>query len=141
MIGLLIRLALVETGKKFRVEADEREAQMRECLPGNNCGACGCADCDVVAAAIVEDEVPANACPVASDDVLRKIGAITRRLSVPYAPAPRPSKIFQPHKRHFRPFRYLRRDFTAIQRSSSRTMRTFFRPWELPLYRSHRELS
>lgn len=76
VIGLLIGLALVETGKKFRVEVDEREVQVRECLPGNNCGACGYAGCDAVAAAIVKGEAPANACPVASDDVSQKIGAI-----------------------------------------------------------------
>jgi Na+-translocating ferredoxin:NAD+ oxidoreductase RNF subunit RnfB len=64
IIGLLIGVALVATGKKFYVEVDERETQVRECLPGNNCGACGFAGCDAVAAAIVKKEAPANACPV-----------------------------------------------------------------------------
>ena len=43
VIGLLIGAALVAAGKKFYVEVDEREALVRECLPGNNCGCCG--DC------------------------------------------------------------------------------------------------
>ena len=41
VIGLLIGAALVAAGKKFYVEVDEREALVRECLPGNNCGGCG----------------------------------------------------------------------------------------------------
>jgi Na+-translocating ferredoxin:NAD+ oxidoreductase RNF subunit RnfB len=76
IIGLLIGIALVATGKKFYVEVDERETQVRECLPGNNCGACGFAGCDAVAAAIVNNEAPANACPVNSADKNARISAI-----------------------------------------------------------------
>ena len=39
--GLLIGLLLGIAGKKFAVEVDEREAEVREVLPGNNCGGCG----------------------------------------------------------------------------------------------------
>ena len=39
--GLLIGLLLGLAGKKFAVEIDEREALVREALPGNNCGGCG----------------------------------------------------------------------------------------------------
>ena len=41
VIGLLIGVLLVFSGHKFHVEVDEREAAVREVLPGNNCGACG----------------------------------------------------------------------------------------------------
>ena len=64
IVGLVIGVALVFAGKKFYVEVDERETLVRECLPGNNCGACGYPGCDGVAAAIVKGEAPANACPV-----------------------------------------------------------------------------
>ena len=74
--GLLIGIALVSAGKKFHVEVDERETAVRECLPGNNCGACGYAGCDAVAAAIVKQEAKVNACPVCSEDAVEKIGAI-----------------------------------------------------------------
>ena len=74
--GLLIGVALVAAGKKFHVEVDERETAVRECLPGNNCGACGYAGCDAVAAAIVKGEAKVNACPVCSDDAVGQIGAI-----------------------------------------------------------------
>ncbi len=48
VIGLVLGVALVATGKKFYVETDPREAAVRELLPGNNCGACGFAGCDAI---------------------------------------------------------------------------------------------
>ena len=76
VIGVLIGIALVQTGKKFYVEVDEKEAQVREVLPGNNCGACGYAGCDAMAAAIAKGEAPANGCPVGGGPVAEKVGAI-----------------------------------------------------------------
>lgn len=76
VIGLGIGIALVTTGKKFYVEVDEREEAVRACLPGNNCGACGYAGCDAVAAAIVKGEASVNTCPVNSNDSIQKIGRI-----------------------------------------------------------------
>ena len=43
--GLLLGLFLGLAGKKFAVEIDEKEQQVREQLPGNNCGGCGYAGC------------------------------------------------------------------------------------------------
>ena len=60
VIGIVVGVGLVITGKKFHVEVDEREAAVRECLPGNNCGACGFAGCDAAAAAIVAGDAPSN---------------------------------------------------------------------------------
>ena len=48
IIGIVVGTGLVYTAKKFYVEADPREIKVRECLPGNNCGACGYAGCDSV---------------------------------------------------------------------------------------------
>ena len=76
VIGLLIGIALVATGKKFHVEVDERETAIRECLPGNNCGACGYAGCDAVAAAIVKKEARINSCPVGGREMVEKISEI-----------------------------------------------------------------
>ena len=64
VIGYLVGVGLVYAGKKFAVETDPREAEVREALPGNNCGACGYAGCDAMAAAIVKGEAPVNGCPV-----------------------------------------------------------------------------
>ena len=62
VIGVIVAVGLVFTGKKFAVEVDEREVAVREKLPGNNCGACGYAGCDALAAAIAKGNAPVNAC-------------------------------------------------------------------------------
>lgn len=76
VIGLLIGVALVAAGKKFYVEVDEREALVRECLPGNNCGGCGQAGCDAAAAAIVKGEAEVSLCPVCNEEAVQKISEI-----------------------------------------------------------------
>ncbi len=69
VIGLIIGVLLVNVGKKFAVETDPKEEAVRSALPGNNCGACGYAGCDAMAAAIAKGEAPANGCPVGGDPV------------------------------------------------------------------------
>ena len=76
VIAVLVAVGLVFTGKKFAVAVDEREVAVREKLPGNNCGACGYAGCDALAAAISKGEVPVNACPVGGAPVAQEIGDI-----------------------------------------------------------------
>ena len=76
VIGVCVGAGLVFTGKKFAVEVDEREVAVREKLPGNNCGACGFAGCDALAAAIAKGEAPVNACPVGGALVAQEIGDI-----------------------------------------------------------------
>lgn len=76
VVGLLIGLLLVSANEKFKVEVDPREEAVRECLPGNNCGGCGMAGCDALAAAIVKGEAPVNGCPVGGEPVAQKISAI-----------------------------------------------------------------
>lgn len=76
LVGAIVGLALVYTGRKFHVEVDQRESDVRACLPGNNCGACGYAGCDAMAAAIAQGEAPANGCPVGGQAVADKIAAV-----------------------------------------------------------------
>lgn len=76
LVGLVIGVALVAAGKKFYVEVDEREEQVRACLPGNNCGACGQAGCDAAAAAIVKGEAGVDVCPVCDEKAVKEIGKI-----------------------------------------------------------------
>lgn len=76
IVGIIVGAGLVATAKKFYVEVDEREAAVRECLPGNNCGACGYAGCDAMAAAITRGEAPVNGCPVGGAPVAERIGEI-----------------------------------------------------------------
>ncbi len=76
VIGIIVGAGLVFTGKKFHVDVDERESAVREVLPGNNCGACGYAGCDAMAAAIAKGEAPVNGCPVGGAPVAEKVAEI-----------------------------------------------------------------
>lgn len=76
VIGILIGLLLGFAGIKLAVPVDEKEIEVREFLPGNNCGGCGYAGCDALAKAIAAGEVPVNACPVGGAAVAEKIGAV-----------------------------------------------------------------
>ena len=76
VIGLVIGFGLVKAGEAFAVEVDQKEIDVRACLPGNNCGACGYAGCDAVAGAIARGEAPVNVCPVGGKPVAEKISAI-----------------------------------------------------------------
>ena len=76
VVGIIVGAALVYIGNRFYVEVDERETAIREVLPGNNCGACGFAGCDAVAAAIVSGEADAAACPVGGPAVAAAINGI-----------------------------------------------------------------
>lgn len=60
--GLLIGLLLGFAAKKFAVKTDERVGQVRDNLPGSNCGGCGFAGCDACAEAIVKGDAPVTAC-------------------------------------------------------------------------------
>lgn len=75
-VGIVIAVLLSVAEKIFHVEIDEREAEVRECLAGNNCGACGYAGCDALAKAIVNGDAPVNACPPAGKAGADKIAAI-----------------------------------------------------------------
>lgn len=74
--GLFIGLFLGVAGVKFAVEVDEKEVAVREVLPGNNCGGCGYAGCDGLAAAIAKGEAPVGACPVGGEPVAQQVAAI-----------------------------------------------------------------
>ena len=76
VIGLVLGLFLGAAGEKFKVEVDEKEIAIRAELPGNNCGGCGYAGCDGLAAAIAKGEAEVSACPVGGDACAKKIGEI-----------------------------------------------------------------
>lgn len=75
-VGIILGLLLGVAAKKFEVEVDEKEIQVREALPGNNCGGCGFPGCDGLAHAIAACEAPVNGCPVGGAPVGEKIAAI-----------------------------------------------------------------
>lgn len=74
--GIIVGTGLGVFGEKFKVEIDEREAAVRACLPGNNCGGCGYPGCDGLAKAINEGKAPVNACPVGQKPVADQIAKV-----------------------------------------------------------------
>ena len=76
VIGIIIGIVLGIAEKVFHVEVNEKETAVREVLPGSNCGGCGYAGCDAMAAASAKGEAPVNGCPVGGNDVAQKIAEI-----------------------------------------------------------------
>ncbi len=75
-IGLVMGLALAVAGRFFSVERDPRIDQVRQLLPGANCGGCGYPGCDGLAGAIVLEGAPARACSVNTPEKTRQIAQI-----------------------------------------------------------------
>ena len=75
-IGLIFGLVLTFAAKAFHVDVDERVEQVRECLAGANCGACGYPGCDGFAKAVVEGKAAVTGCTPAGNEGAKKIAAI-----------------------------------------------------------------
>ena len=72
-VGLFVGVFLGFASKVFAVKVNQQEKDIREILPGANCGACGYSGCDALAAALVRGEAPANACVVGQEPVANQI--------------------------------------------------------------------
>jgi electron transport complex protein RnfB len=75
-LGLVFGALLAVASRFFGVTADSRVIQVRENLPGANCGGCGYAGCNAFAEAIVSGDAPVNGCPVNSADGAQRIASI-----------------------------------------------------------------
>lgn len=77
IIGLICAVVLVAASKFMGIKENEKIPQIRECLPGANCGACGFAGCDGYAKALAEDSKTAtNLCVPGGDSVSRQLSEI-----------------------------------------------------------------
>lgn len=76
LMGALFGGLLAYASKIFHVESDPREAAVRNCLAGANCGGCGYPGCDGYAAAIIAGKAPANKCVPGGEEAAEKISAI-----------------------------------------------------------------
>lgn len=76
VVGILAGVLLGVASEKFKVDVDEKEIQIRELLPGNNCGGCGYPGCDGLAAAIAKGDAAPSGCPVGGEPVAAAIAAI-----------------------------------------------------------------
>lgn len=75
-IGLFIGLFLGFSEKVFHIDVDQKELDIRECLPGNNCGGCGFASCDDLAKKIACGVASPSTCPVGGTLAAEKISEI-----------------------------------------------------------------
>ena len=75
-MGLILGLGLALASKFMAVPTDEREAKIRECLPGANCGACGYTGCDGYAAAIASGEAEPDKCAPGGESTAKALGEV-----------------------------------------------------------------
>ncbi len=76
VLGLAFGLLLTWANKVFHTESDPKRDQIREALPGANCGGCGYPGCDGMADAIVAGKAPISGCPVGGTAVADRIAEI-----------------------------------------------------------------
>jgi Na+-translocating ferredoxin:NAD+ oxidoreductase RNF subunit RnfB len=88
-LGLIFGTGLAFASKKFAVEIDARVAQIREAVPGANCGACGYPGCDAFSAAIAKGEAPITGCPVGGQSL---VDELTKIMGIEIAEAIEPEK-------------------------------------------------
>lgn len=71
-LGILLALFI----RFFGIEEDEKAKNIRACLPGINCGACGFKGCDDYAAALAQGKAKPNLCIPGAEDTAEKLGEI-----------------------------------------------------------------
>ena len=86
LLGLaaVFGVLLAVLGKKFAVNCDEKEEEIRKHLSGANCGACGYAGCDAFAKALAEGKADINACSATAASEKAIIGEIMGVEAVSY---------------------------------------------------------
>ncbi len=75
-IAAVLGIILAVASKLLFVKTDERIDEVKECLPGANCGGCGYAGCEALAVAIVKGEAPVGACNGCSEENVKRISEI-----------------------------------------------------------------
>ncbi len=76
IVGAFFGIVLSIASKVFAVEVDPKVIEVRNALPGANCGACGYPGCDGLAEAIVAGDAPTNACLIGGAESAEKVSAI-----------------------------------------------------------------
>lgn len=75
-MGLLFGVGLGVAAKKFAVPVDDRVEEIKDHLPGANCGGCGLAGCEAMAKSIAAGTSKINACPVCSKEQIEEIAKV-----------------------------------------------------------------
>ena len=76
VIGLICAVGLAVASSVMAVKEDTRFTEIRACLPGANCGACGYTGCDGYAKALLEPGTKTNLCVPGADAVAAQIAAL-----------------------------------------------------------------
>ena len=76
VLGALFGALLAIAAKVFHVEVDPKQAAVRECLAGANCGGCGYPGCDGYAAAVAKGEAPTNRCVAGGEATAARVAEI-----------------------------------------------------------------
>ncbi len=76
IIGLMAGVLLALMSKFFAVPEDEKVKNIRACLPGANCGACGFKGCDDYAAALAGGDIKPNLCIPGAKDTADALGKL-----------------------------------------------------------------
>lgn len=75
-LGLIFGLGLGVASKKFAVEVNPLIPEVRDALPGANCGGCGYPGCDGFAKAVVEGLAKSDGCPVGGNETAAKVATL-----------------------------------------------------------------
>ena len=79
-IGVIAGLMLALAARFIKQKSNEVLLQIREALPGFNCGACGYPGCDPYAKAIFEDGARIDLCRPGRKETLNKLEEATKNL-------------------------------------------------------------
>ena len=76
-VAIICGVILTIASRLFAVKEDEKFVQIRDCLPGANCGACGYSGCDGYAKALSDGKTDVtNACVPGGDTAAKEIAAV-----------------------------------------------------------------
>ncbi len=75
-LGLFCSILLVIAVHFFKIEEEEKTKQIRACLPGVNCGACGYSGCDEYAKAVAVGECEPSLCVPGSTQVAKELSKL-----------------------------------------------------------------
>ena len=76
LIGIGGGVILTIAAKYMAVPVNERVTEIREVLPGANCGACGFAGCDEYADKLINEGVAVNLCTPGGGEVAQAVGKL-----------------------------------------------------------------
>ena len=79
LISITMGVMLVLAAKYMVVPEDERFSEVKELLPGANCGACGYPGCNAYAKQLIEADAPLNLCTPGGNQTAHAIGLLLDR--------------------------------------------------------------